>query len=460
MKRSLRWLLLTITVAVLAAGATLVSAIGSGSGGGAGGQANQGTTATARPNTAVRPGGADALPVLGAGTSALTDKIQALQEHLRTATMDAEGWATLGLYYVEQARTTVDPAYYAKAEAVLKTSLDLSPADNFIACAGQAALASGRHDFTDALRWAKRGLAINPYNAALYGTFGDALTQLGRYAEAEKAIQKMVDLRPGTPSFARASYLAELRGDLPRATSAMKAALDAAGTPSDVAFADYYLGELALNAGDAAAALRRFESGIAADPSYAALYEGRARAHAALGHADKAVKDFTDAVDRVPQPTYVLEYADYLTSLGRAADAGVQYKVFLAENALLQSNGVQLDTDATLYYADHGDVAKALQIGKAGIASRPFVEMHDAYAWALHADGQDAEALTYVRKALAPGMRNALFHFHHGMILKALGRDAQALDELEAALAINPHFSPLQAPLARAAVTELEAAHA
>ncbi len=385
----------------------------------------------------------------------LAAQIQSLQDHLRTATNDSNGFATLGLYYVEEARRTVDPSYYAKADAVLKTSLSLNSADNFLAFDGQSVLASGRHDFSAALTWAKKGLAVNSYNAALYGALADAQTQLGQYAAAAASVQKMVDLRPGTASFARASYSQELRGDLPAATATMKAALDAAGNRSDRAFADYYLGELALNAGDPSTALTHFAAGLAQDPTYAALYEGRARANAALGKVDAAVTDFADAVSRVPQPTYVLEYADYLASLGRTAQAQDQYKVFLAENALFESNGVQLDTDATLYYADHGDAAKALAIGAAGIKSRPFLEMQDAYAWALHASGRDAEAVAFSRKALAPGMRNALFHFHLGMILKSLGQNKAARTELETALRINPHFNPLQAPVARAALTEL-----
>ncbi|MDQ1714736.1 MAG: hypothetical protein QOC60_681, partial [Frankiaceae bacterium] len=257
------------------------------------------------------------------------------------------------------------------------------------------------------------------------------------------------------PSFARGSYIQELRGDVAGATTAMRAALDAAPNASDKAFANYYLGELSVNAGKATKALTYFEAGIAADPSYAALYEGKARAEAALGMSGDAVKDFADAVGRVPQPTYVLEYADYLTSLGRTAEAARQYKIFLAENALFESNGVQLDTDATLYYADHGDAAKALRIGGAGIKSRPFLEMQDAYGWALHAAGRDAEAAQWVTKAIKPGMRNALFHFHLGMIEKALGHPAKARTELALALQINPHFHPLQAPIARAALAQV-----
>ena len=78
--------------------------------------------------------------------------------------------------------------------------------------------------------------------------------------------------------------------------------------------------------------------------------------------------------------------------------------------------------------------------------------MDDAYAWALHVNGRDAEALSWSKKALALGTRNALFHFHAGMIQLALGDTEAGRAELAAALAINPYFSTRWAPSARQAL--------
>ena len=41
------------------------------------------------------------------------------------------------------------------------------------------------------------------------------------------------------------------------------------------------------------------------------------------------------------------------------------------------------------------------------------------------------------------------------MIQKALGNKAAAQDDLQKAIAINSHFSPLQAPIAQQALSEL-----
>jgi tetratricopeptide (TPR) repeat protein len=401
------------------------------------------------------PAGAGAAFTNGTSTDGMLQGISDLQDSLRRQPTDSVGWATLGMDYVQQAKVSIDPSYYPKAEGVLKRSLALSAKDNFIAMAGMAALESARHDFTQALAWAQRAAAVDPYNSTVFGILGDAYTQLGRYPEAYQAIQRMVDLEPGTPSLARASYTWELRGNLPEATADMQRALDDASTPADRAFAHYYLGELAFNQGDARTALAQNVAGLREDPGYSPLLEGKAKAEAALGDPAAAVGDFTRVVSLVPQPEYVVELGELYQSLGNLPMAQQEYSLFRAEEQLFASNGVTLDTDPTLFNADHGDPAQALRYGAAGIKIRPFVEMDDAYAWALHRNGQDAQALVYSLEATGLGMRNALFYFHQGMIEAALGRRTAASADLTQALRINPHFNPVQAPVAQGELARL-----
>jgi len=392
-----------------------------------------------------------------AGTAdTLTDSIAQLQEHLRDQPADNVGWAQLGMDYVQQAKASTDPTYYPKAEGVLQRSLALSATDNFVAMAGMAALDAARHDFTQALSWAQRAAAIDPYNSTIQGILADALTQLGRYPEALRATQRMVDLKPGTPSLARASYMWELRGDLAEATADMRRALADASSPADRAFAHYYLGEMAFNAGDPRQALAEDQAGLKDSSGDAPLLEGRAKAEAALGDIGAALADYTRAVSLVPQPQYVMELGELYQSLGRTREADQQYALFRSEEQLFTANGVTLDTDPALFNADHGDPAEALRYGEAGMKARPFVEMADAYAWALHKNGRDAEALVYAHKAAVLGARNAQFSFHRGMIEAALGLRAAARQDLIDALRINPWFSPLAVPVARAELSSLE----
>ncbi len=380
------------------------------------------------------------------------------QATLRRVPGAYDAWAVLGLDYVQQAKIKVDPAYYPKAQGSLARSLALNSTTNVAGFAGQAALKAAQHDFAAARSWAQRGLRVDPANAVLVATLNDADTQLGRYAEAFAAADRLNQLHPGVPAFTRAEYVYELRGDIPRAEAAMRLALDAAESPADTAFAQYYLGELAFGRGDAAASLQANEAGLAADPTYLPLLQGKARAEAALGRVADAVRDYAQVVRDVPQPQYVIEAGEYLQSVGQIKAAQQMYRLFEVEARLFTANGVTLDTDPTLFYADHGDPAKAVAAGVVGIRIRPFIEMDDAYAWALHRAGRDREALGFERKAMALGTRNALFFFHAAMIELALGDRLAARSDLERAFAINPHFSPLHEPQARRTLSMLAAA--
>lgn len=393
-----------------------------------------------------------------AAATGLAAQIEGLQEHLRMSPQDYISWGQLGLAYVQQAKNTVNPAYYPKATGALARSLQLNGSTNYVGMAGQAALAAAEHHFAAAKSWALKGLKANPDNPTLYGTLADAQTQLGEYDAAAASVQAMNDLQPGVAAFTRAEYVFELRGDLPRARAAMQRAYDDATDAADRGYAAYYLGELSFNNGDAFAALRETLLGLQFDPNDPALLEGKARAEAALGNTRQALLDYQRVVEAVPQPQYVLEYGDLLSSLGQTGKAATQYQLFEAENKLFTANGVSLDTDPTLFYADHGQPALALRYGTSGITSRPFVEMQDAYAWALHVNGRDTEALEFERRVQAVGMRNALFDFHRGMIQKSLGQSSAAKASLWAALSLNPNFNPRLAPMAARALTELTGA--
>jgi tetratricopeptide (TPR) repeat protein len=388
-----------------------------------------------------------------AGTLAGT--IAAAQKQLAATPGDARTWAALAIDYVAQAKATVDPSYYPKAEGAVAKSLALDSRTNDAGYAALAALRNAEHDFRAALVAARKGLAINGYSSTLYGALADAYTQLGRYADAARAVDRMNRLLPGVPAFARASYVFELRGDTADARQALDRALQDATNSGDVAFARTYLGELELNyGGDPRAALAQFQAGLLADPGDHGLRAGQAKALAALGRTTQAIAAYASLVSAAPQPQYVLEYGELLESQ-HDPGAARQYELFRIEEQLFRANHVVLDAEPTLFEADHGSPAKALQYAEAGWRTRPFLEMADAYAWALYANNRDAEALRWSDRALATGWTNALFHFHRGMIERSLQRPAAARADLQEALSLNPHFSALHVSQARAALVTL-----
>ena len=385
----------------------------------------------------------------------LGQAIKNAQARLMAQPQDAQAWAALAVDYVAQAKATVNPSYYPKAEGAVAKSLAIDSKDNYQGWGAKAALKNAEHDFYAGEQAARTGIKINGYNSTLYGALGDALTQTGRYADAAKAIDRMNQLLPGVPAFTRASYVFELRGDVPRARAALDRALADATAPSDKAFTQDYLGELSLNyGGDAAAALQHYEDGLTSLPSDTALLAARAKALAALGRTDEAVAAYRKVVADVPQPQYVLELGELEESLGMK-DAQTQYQLFRVEEDLFRANRVILDVEPTLFEADHGDPKKALAYAKQGWQARPFLEMADAYGWAEHVNGNDKAALGWCAKASATGWKNALFLFHRGMIQKSLGDKPAAKADLTAALKVNPHFAPLLVQQAKKALSAL-----
>ncbi|MEV6478303.1 hypothetical protein AB0M77_39700, partial [Streptomyces sp. NPDC051657] len=106
--------------------------------------------------------------------------IEALQARVTRLPGNPGGWAALGMAYVQQARTTADPATYDRAEKALRTSFRVQAEDNTDAEIGMGALAAARHDFPAALRWARKATTSGPYSSSAYGVLADAYTQLGR----------------------------------------------------------------------------------------------------------------------------------------------------------------------------------------------------------------------------------------------------------------------------------------
>ena len=406
------------------------------------------------------PGGASEQDEVASGTTAPpSTPVEALQARLAEVPGDSPGWARLGMLYLEQARTTADGTWYAKAEQAFDRSLQVRSQDNPDALVGLASLHAARHEFARAESLARRALAIDDFDATAYGVLHDALTELGRYDEAVQALQRMADIDPGYAALTRVSYARELRGDVGGARAAMQSALDASGSASEAGFALLHLGELAWSyGGDAAAAEDLWSRGLVRDPTSVPLKGALARAAAAQGRTEQALQAYDDVTRRLPQQQYLVEHAELLAAHGRPDEATAQLQLVHASNALLESAGSVVDLETALFEADHGDPARALAAARAAHAARPDnVFAADALAWALHVAGQDEQARALADRALGLGIRPASFLFHRGMIAASLGDTAQAGRDLREALQVNPHFSVAGAAEARATLARLGA---
>jgi tetratricopeptide (TPR) repeat protein len=382
--------------------------------------------------------------------------IAQLQERIKRNPDDTEAYAQLGLAQLQRVRETADPTLYPKAEQALAEALKRDP-QQFDAILGQGILALARHQFTDALSWGQRAQALNSFSAAAYGIMGDAQLELGRYGEANATIQKMVDTRPDLNSYSRVSYLRELHGDTPGAIVALDRAVEAGGPNSEsTLWSQTQLGHLYFNSGDLARAERTYQEALLTRPDYIYAQAGIAKVRAAQGRTGEAIRSYQVIVKRLPQPEFVIALGDLYEATGKPAEAQKQYDLVRAIQQLNASAGMDVDMELALFDADHGaDPQAALARARSAYTRRPSIYGADVLAWALYRAGDYAEAQRYATEALRLNTRDALLRYHAGMIAEALGDRAKAREDLEQALAINPHFSVRHAPIARATLAEI-----
>ena len=376
--------------------------------------------------------------------------IRSLQGTLRRNPRDGKSWALLGLAYQQRARETADPAYYPKSEGVLRRSLAIDPHD-LIATSGLGSLELSRHRFADALALGRKAIALSPSTARNYGVIGDALVELGRYPQAFRAFDTFARLKPGLSSYSRISYARELLGDQAGAVDALRLAVDAAvDAPEASAWTRVQLGKLYWAHGRFAAAAMQYQQALVYFPGYVYAFDALASVEWARGHTARAIALEQRAVDTIPLPQFVGQLGDMLRASGKRAAARRQYATEDGIRRLLAANGVKTDLETALFDVDHGFRRNAsLALARKAQRERPSIDGDDVLAWALARSGQCNEALHYSRLALRLGTRDAGKYFHRGMIERCLGSRAEARLWFGRAVALNPHFSVLWAPVAR-----------
>ena len=354
--------------------------------------------------------------------------------------------------YLRRARVTGDPAYYSRADDLLRAALARHPRDPD-ALVESAGLALSRHDFRRGLALARRARAERPGALAPSPLIVDALVELGRFGAAEDELQRLIDAKPTLAGYSRVSYLRELHGDLRGAVSAMRRAIAAGGPASEsVANVQTLLGGLELTRGDLAAAGRAHRAALAAVPDYPPARAGLARLDAARGDLAGAARRWRALTVRLPLPEYVVALGETRLAQGRRAGARRAFGLVRAERRLLGAAGVDSDAETAVYEADHGAPRRAVALARRAWRAAPGVRAADAMGWALTRSGRPAAGLRWAHRALALGSRDPLLRHHAGMAALAAGREAEGRAHLRVALAGGLAGSPWQARQARRAL--------
>ena len=368
--------------------------------------------------------------------------------------------SSLGDLYYQRVRETADSAWNDKAMAAYRAALD-GDATNAQATLGLGTLALARHDFAAGLRYGLAAARLEPQSPRPYAVIVDAQIELGRYDEAARSLQHMIDLRPNLASYSRVSYLRELHGDLDGALEAMRLAVSAGGgTPENAAYVESLLGNLEFQRGRIAAAERAYRSALVRVPDHLPAHVGLAQVHAAKGDLDASIRRLSGVVDYSAVHEYSTLLMEAQMAAGRAEDAEATRNIIRESQALERRRGVNTDAELAIFEAEHGDVQRAVSLGRSAVQDAPSVGSADAYAWALTHAGRGREALRWAREATRLGWQDPLVLYHAGMAAKEAGNERLARRWLTGALKRNPRFSPLHGPRARDALRAIDAAAA
>jgi len=372
--------------------------------------------------------------------SATALSIAAARKAISDKPMEYSGYNLLATALIRRAQETSDASFYTQAEDAIKKSLQIAP-KNFDAEKIKVSVLLGEHEYPAALESATILNKRVPDDLMVYGLLTDANVELGNYEDAEVAAQWMLNLRPGNlPALTRAARLRELFGDTEGAYELMEMAYES--TPSteieERARVLTQMGYLRLTSGSTEAAERLFRQALTAFPNYPAALGNLAQVRITQTRYDEAVAMLEQRYRGVPRTENLYDLAEALLLAGRDAEAKKTFADFETKALAESLRKVNSNRELIFYYADHAHrPGNALDIANQEYAWRHDVYTLDAYAWALHVNGQDAEARKQIETALAVGIRDSKIFAHAGEIALKLGDRAAAENYLQEAVSLH-----------------------
>jgi tetratricopeptide (TPR) repeat protein len=365
---------------------------------------------------------------------------------------------TLGELHLARARRDGSLADYDEAVRLLTGTHQRDPDDPD----GSAALAAAHlalHRFGQAADLAEAAVAVVPDHVAAHAVLGDASLATGNVATAGAAYAVLAAALPDDPAVAvRQSELSWQTGDVAgsrqhsRRAVARARALGLDG--AELAFYLVYDAHRALDVGDRDAAEARLEEAGAVAPDDAAMLAELGRLRAAEGDLVAAEAAYRRSTELRPDPDTLVALGDVLTARGNTAGADDAYATVEAVAAL--ASGAEVYRGALArFHAAHGDPGMAVELALAEAEVRGDPATLETLGRALIAAGRHAEAQQAFDRALATGVRDAGLLHASGVAAASLGDTERAVGDLEAALAIDPMFHPIEAPHAARLIAEL-----
>ena len=338
---------------------------------------------------------------------------------LRKDPQDPEAMLHLAEVFIQEARVTGEhPHYYPAALKALepvvtalsaKTSRTPQETDlYFRALSNKANVQLSLHDFANALETATAAVAINPYNAQIYGALVDANVELGRYAKAIEMADKMVGIRPDLRSYSRVSYLREIYGDIPGAIEAMDMAVKA-GYPGQEssAWARLTLGNLYKTYGNWKKAEEQYQTILVERPDYPFALAALAEVEKHRKAYDNAETLLKKACDIIPE----VSFYESLAQLYRVSNRENEAMALIPKIEEMMAEDTQKGHNMSLEYAAlytnlKPDYDKALQFALQEYARRPDnIDVNRRLALIYAAKKDAAKTKEHFAKASATGSK-------------------------------------------------------
>jgi tetratricopeptide (TPR) repeat protein len=366
--------------------------------------------------------------------------------------------AQLSALYLQRSRATGSFEDIRLADSTARLSLGHRTSHNAMALHVLAAALTSQHRFAEARDVALELLATDSTRPSFRAALGEIELELGWYADARRIFGTLYLSRNEPAVAPRYARWLELTG---RNDEARRLLLEAraearrrVNMPAEqLAWFDLRLGDLAQHAGHLDEAERHYAAGLAGAPDDHRLLGGVARLEAARGRWRRSIEAGERAIAQALDPATLGTLSDAYAAEGHSARAAEYLRAM--ELSVLRQPGA-LHRAWSLFLLDHDRrVPEVTRRVAAELSTRKDVYGYDLMAWALYKSGRLAEARSASDSALAQGTRDALLHYHAGMIARASGEPSRAAAELRAALEINPYFHPAQPKVARAVLDSL-----
>lgn len=383
--------------------------------------------------------------------------IKGLLDKIRRFPNDLKAKNQLAMAYIQEGRITGDHAYYDDAALKLVAQvLEKEPSNYDALCVKATALLS-QHHFADALSVAQIANTQNPDLAFPYGLLCDANVELGNYEAAIKATDKMITIRPDLRSYSRIAYLREIYGDYKGAKEAMELAVKSgvAGL-EQTEWCRTQLGKLYEMTGDTATAAKHYQMALATRPDYAYSLAGLGRLARLKGSYTEGVVYFEQAIKMMKDPAFYEELSDIYSLQNQRVKSDLAIKTVIDLLGGNHNNSPQHehnnDTPEHGHYSAKelseaslklGDLSHAIDYAQSELKNRPNnIDINELMAWVHFKNGDNAQALTFIEKALKTGSQKASLLWKAGNIYLKNNQTNKGEDLIKKALKINKYLQP------------------